>query len=215
MFFSDHIMQKAERASLRLAKRFKKEEDGATAVEFAFVALPFFALLFGIMELAIVFFVNSALVHATAEAGRLIRVGNFQACGGADEFKALVCGNMSGMANCWKNVRIDVVEGDSFKTIAMPAIPPVQPRDDTKTGDDATPQTPNGVYNANEAGDTMVIRSVLHYRLALPPLLTRLDNPAGSGARTMVATTAFRNEPFPADGACDSNTSAQITAGTP
>lgn len=215
MFFSDHIMQRAERAALRLTRRFKKEEDGATAVEFALVALPFFALLFGIMELAIVFFVNSALVHSTAEAGRLIRVGNFQACGGVDEFKALVCGNMTGLGNCWKNVRIDVVEGDSFKTIALPAIPPVQPRDDTKTGDDAVPQTPNGVYNANAAGDTMVIRAVLHYRLALPPLLTRLDNPVGSGARTMVATTAFRNEPFPANGTCDPNTSSKITAGTP
>jgi Flp pilus assembly protein TadG len=215
MFFSDHNMQRAERAALRLSRRFQKEEDGATAVEFAFVALPFFALLFGIMELAIVFFVNSALVHSTAEAGRLIRVGNFQACGGVDEFKALVCGNMKGMADCWKNVRIDVVEGDSFKTIALPAIPPVQPRDDTKSGDDAVPQTPNGNYSANTAGDTMVVRAVLHYRLALPPLLTRLENPVGSGARTMVATTAFRNEPFPTGGTCDPDTRAKITAGTP
>ncbi len=215
MIFSDHIMRRAERHALRLAKRFRKDEDGATAVEFAFVALPFFALLFGIMELAMVFFVNSALVHATAEAGRIIRVGNFQACGGADEFKALVCENMSGMGNCWKNVRIDVVEGDSFKTIVLPNIPPVQPVDNSKSGSDSTPQTANGVYNANQGGDTMVIRSVLHYRLALPPILTRLESPAGSGARTMVATTAFRNEPFPANGSCDSDTQTQITAGTP
>lgn len=215
MFFSDHIMQRAERHALRFAKRFKDNEDGATAVEFAFVSLPFFALLFGIMELAIVFFVNSALVHATSEAGRLIRVGNFQACGGADEFKALVCGSMKGMANCWKNVRIDVVEGDSFKTIALPSIPPVEPRDDTQTGDDAVPQTTNGTFETNASGDTMVVRAVLHYRLALPPLLTRLDSPAGSGARTMVATTAFRNEPFPANGTCNSNTATKITEGTP
>jgi len=215
MFFSDHIMRRAEQHALRFAKRFQKDENGATAVEFAFVALPFFALLFGIMELAIVFFVNSALVHSTAEAGRLIRVGNFQACGGADEFKALVCENMKGMANCWKNVRIDVVEGESFQTIALPPIPPVQPRDDSKSGNDSVPQTPNGVYSPSVGGDTMVIRSVLHYRLALPPLLTRLDNPAGSGARTMVATTAFRNEPFPDNGTCDPNTRSQISAGTP
>jgi len=214
-FFSEHIMHRAERHALRFAKRFKKNEDGATAIEFAFVALPFFALLFGILELAVVFFINSALVHATSEAGRLIRVGNFQACGGADQFKALVCDNMNGLGNCWKNVRIDVVEGDSFKTIALPVIPPVEDRDNTKTGEDAIPQTPNGVFNANASGDTMVIRSVLHYRLALPPLLTRLDNPPGSGARTMVATTAFRNEPFPASGTCSSGIQAQITQGTP
>ena len=212
MFFSDHIMQRAERTALRFAKRFRKNEDGATAVEFAFVALPFFALLFGIMELAIVFFINSALVHATAEAGRLIRVGNFQACGGADEFKAIVCENMDGLGNCWKNLRIDVAEGASFKTIVLPAIPDVEERDPDDTED---PQTPNGQFDTNDAGDTMVVRSVLYYRLALPPLLTRLDNPAGSGARTMVATTAFRNEPFPSSGTCDADTQAQIAAGTP
>jgi len=171
--FSDQVMQRAERHALRLAKRFKRNEDGATAVEFAFVALPFFALLFGIMELAIVFFVNSALVHATSEAGRHVRVGNFQACGGADQFKALVCQNMKGLGGCWKNVRIDVVEGASFKTIALPAIPPVEPRDPDETGADAIPQTPNGVFNSNSAGDTIVVRAVLHYRLVLPPLLTR------------------------------------------
>lgn len=214
--FSDHIMRRAERHALKLAKRFNKDEDGATAIEFAIVALPFFALLFGIIELAIVFFVNSALVHATSEAGRFIRVGNFQACGAEDQFKALVCENMSDLGNCWKNVRIDVVEGDSFKTIVMPDIPDVQPRDNTKTGNDAIPQTENGDYPTDVVGgDILVVRAVLHYRLALPPLLTRLDDPKGSGARTMVATTAFRNEPFPTSGTCDPNTQNKITAGTP
>ena len=214
-FFSEHIIRRAESHAVRFASRFKKNEDGATAIEFAIVALPFFALLFGIMELALVFFINSALVHATSEAGRLIRVGNFQACGGADEFKALVCENMSGLGNCWKNVRIDVVEGASFKTIALPTIPPVEEKDETKTGQDAVPQTPNGVFNANASGDTMVIRSVLYYRLALPPILTRLESPVGSGVRTMVATTAFRNEPFPANGTCSSGIQDRIAGGTP
>ena len=208
-------MQRAERRALRFARRFRKNEDGATAIEFAFVALPFFALLFGIMELAVVFFINSALVQATSDAGRIIRVGNFQACGGADQFKALVCSNMSGLGNCWKNVRIDVVEGDSFKTIALPEIPPIEERDDTKTGDEAIPQTPNGVFNTNASGDTMVVRSVLYYRLALPPILTRLDNPPGSGSRRIVATTAFRNEPFPENGTCGADTRNQIADGTP
>ena len=214
-FFSERIMQRAERHALRFARRFKKNEDGATAIEFALVALPFFALIFGIMELAVVFFINSALVQATSEAGRILRVGNFQACGGVDQFKAIVCSNMNGLGNCWKNVRIDVVEGDSFKTITLPVIPPVEEEDETKTGQDAIPQTPNGVFNTNTSGDTMVVRSVLYYRLALPPLLTRLDNPPGSGVRTIVATTAFRNEPFPANGSCNANTTNQITDGTP
>ncbi len=215
MFFSEHIIRRANRASLRLASKFCRDEDGATAVEFAFVSLPFFALLFGILELAIVFFVNSALVHSTAEAGRIIRVGNFQACGGADEFKALVCEGMKDLGGCWRNVRIDVVEGDSFKSIELPPIPPPEPRDDTQTGSAAIPQTPNGQFDSNAAGSVMVIRSTFYYRLVLPPLLTRLDSPRGSGSRVMTATTAFRNEPFPANGSCEPDTQDKISNGTP
>ncbi len=213
--FSNQVIRRAERVSMRLGSKFKRNEDGATAVEFAFVALPFFMLLFGILELAIVFFVNSALVHATSEAGRTLRTGNFQACGGVDEFKALVCGNMTGMASCWKNVRIDVVSGNSFKTIALPTIPDPLDLDPTQTGADAVPQTVNGNYSTNSSGDMMVVRSTFYYRLVLPTILTRLDNPKGSGVRTMVATTAFRNEPFPTSGTCDADTQTQITDGTP
>jgi len=215
IFISDRARKRAERLTLGLAKRFQKNEDGATAVEFAIVALPFFALLFGILELAIVFFVNSALVHATADAGRKIRTGNFQACGAENEFKALVCAEMDNMASCWNNLRIDVVTGPDFKTIAVPSAPAPQEPVTDASGNTTVPPTPNGVYNANSAGDPLVIRSTFYYRLALPPLLTRLDNPKGSGVRVLTATTAFRNEPFPVSGTCEPSTSTAIAEGTP
>ena len=210
---SDRARQRAE----RLSARFRREEDGATAIEFAFVALPFFALLFGIIELAIVFFINASLAHSTSEAGRTIRTGNFQACGGADDFKAIVCSNMKGLGNCWKNVRIDVVDGSSFKTISMPKPPPPEPRKPGETGNAAVPQTPNGQISSNRdvAGTSIVVRSILHYRLALPPKLTRLETPGTPGVRVLSATTAFRNEPFPPSGTCDAETSKRIKDGTP
>jgi len=212
-FISKTAWQRAE----RLVAKFSRHTEGATAIEFAFVAIPFFALLFGIIELAIVFFVSSALSHATSEAGRIIRVGNFQACGGADEFKALVCSNMKGLGGCWKNVRIDVIDGPSFKTIELPAPPAPQPIDPDETGPDAIPQTPNGVIsvNANTAGQPIVVRSVLYYRLALPAGLTRLESPGTPGVRVISSTTAFRNEPFPVSGSCNSDTNDKISSGTP
>lgn len=208
MVFSDKIMKRAERHALRFAKRFKNDENGATAIEFAFVALPFFALLFGILELAVIFFINSALVHATSEAGRIIRVGNFQNCGAADEFRELVCENMNNMNNCSRNLRIDVLSGDSFKEITFDDIDPIKPLEQDVNGNRVIPQVDNGTFIQTVAGDTIVVRSALHYRLALPPLLTRLDSPRGSGGRTMIATTAFRNEPFPIQGQCNSGNAA-------
>ncbi|WP_427452597.1 TadE/TadG family type IV pilus assembly protein [Litorimonas sp. WD9-15] len=211
------ISEKAWRRAERTVAKFQKDEDGATAIEFAFVALPFFALLFGIIELALVFFISSALSHATSEAGRSIRVGNFQACGGEDEFKALVCSEMKGLGNCWKNVRIDVVDGASFKTITLPEPPAPAPRDPDKTGDDAIPQTPNGTVSseANTAGTALVVRSILYHRLVLPPKITRLESPGTPGIRVITSTTAFKNEPFPASGTCDSDTNDKISEGKP
>lgn len=211
------ISKQAWARAERFVARFQKDEDGATAIEFAFIALPFFALLFGIIELAIVFFVGAALTHATSEAGRIIRTGNFQACGAEDQFKALVCSNMSGLGNCWKNVRIDVVDGASFKTISLPDPPPPQPRIAGQSGSAATPQTPNGSVSSevDVAGTPLVVRSILYYRLVLPPILTRLETPGAPGVRILSATTAFRNEPFPASGTCNQSTSEKIADGTP
>lgn len=40
----------------RATSRFVRQQDGAAAVEFALVALPFLALTFAILETALVFF---------------------------------------------------------------------------------------------------------------------------------------------------------------
>jgi Flp pilus assembly protein TadG len=65
------------------AKALRKREDGATAVEFALVALPFFGLVFAILELAIFFFASRYLEDAVFNMGRKIltqRVNPASAC---------------------------------------------------------------------------------------------------------------------------------------
>ncbi len=49
----------------------------------ALIATPFFLLLFGIVELGMIFLVASSLENATAEAARTIRTGEMQTAGGA------------------------------------------------------------------------------------------------------------------------------------
>ncbi|MBN9084756.1 MAG: hypothetical protein BGP04_26080 [Rhizobiales bacterium 62-17] len=60
----------------RILKRFRKDTDGVTAVEFAFIAVPFFSLLFVIFESALMFFTQQGLEAATAEAARQIMTGH-------------------------------------------------------------------------------------------------------------------------------------------
>ncbi len=62
----------------RAFSRFRANRDGATAVEFAMVSVPFLGLLFAIFETAFVFFVTEATESATAEAARQIMTAQAQ-----------------------------------------------------------------------------------------------------------------------------------------
>jgi len=46
------------------SKTLKNNTEGATAIEFAILSIPFFALIFGIIELAIVLFLSTSLTNA-------------------------------------------------------------------------------------------------------------------------------------------------------
>lgn len=185
-------MRELYQSALKRVQRFQKAQEGATAIEFALLAIPFFMLLFAILELAIIFFISSTLSHAVSESGRLIRVGNFQNCGPA-AFKASVCSRMSGVGNC-NRLRIDVVSNPSFSTITLADAP----NPPVGTAGAPPPAIPNGDYDETSAGDPVVVRGVYYHSLILPPALTRLENLPNTGTHVITTSTAFRNEPFPA-----------------
>lgn len=62
---------------VRTVKRFKKDESGVTAVEFAIVGGPFFLLVFAIIESAIFFWANQYLETIVDDVTRLYRTGQF------------------------------------------------------------------------------------------------------------------------------------------
>ena len=193
-------MSRSKKLSMRRIRRYLKNKEGTAAIEFAILAIPFFMLLFAVLELAIVFFINSTLNHAVSEAGRQIRTGNFQDCGTQDNFKKLVCENMSGLGNCQKRLRIDVVTGNNFGSVTLPE--PPEPPEPDPTDPNATDDILNGEWINTTANAPVVIRGLYYHKLVLPPQFTRLENIEGKGIRLLYATTAFRNEPFPAPGAC-------------
>lgn len=192
-------MYRKKRILAQLTKRFKKNEDGATALEFAILVMPFSALLFSIIELAIVFFVGSTVSHSMQATAREVRTGEFQAsCGGAAEFKAKVCEGMSGLGNCQANLRIDVVTSPSGRFV--PDLLPETPTQEDPT-DPGNPIIPPDTYVQSPAQSVVVVRAQYYHPLTIPGSITRLSNQPGN-RRLITATTAFRNEPFP--GGCGS-----------
>lgn len=206
------LTSRALRRARRIVARYRRDDDGATAIEFGVVALAFFTIVFGILELAMIFFTQSVLSHAVSDAGRSIRVGHFQNCGQEDEFRALVCDGMQGLFNCGQNLRVDVISRPQFRDVVMPAL------NDGGTSDPSNPQpVQNGTYDANAAGSPVAIRATFYYPLVLPPQITRLEsrNAAGGvispGRKLIVASTAFRNEPFPTSATCNPDVQSAIS----
>ncbi|WP_235561483.1 TadE/TadG family type IV pilus assembly protein [Brevundimonas sp. Root1279] len=168
----------------RRLRRFAGDQDGSTLVEFAFVIFPFFFMVFAILEVALIFTVNSVLENATIETGRLVRTGQARAADmGAVEFENSLCSRMSIFAGeCPDRVSIDVRVIPQFK-----AVPP----DPTSGG----AFDPSGLSYANGLpGDLILVRVWYKHPLVtafMSPALSRMSD----GTALLTSTTAFRNEP--------------------
>lgn len=173
------------RARLRLARsagRFARDDEGATAVEFALVAIPFMMLLFAIVELGLAFLVSITLESAVIDAGRTIRTGQVQTAGSdAAAFKTAVCNRMSWLGSkCSTALRLDVRTFSDYATGTSSA---------TNT---AVPNTMS--WNPGSSGSIVLIRAYYTWPLITPMLNTGLQS--SNGKRIIYAATSFTNEPY-------------------
>jgi Flp pilus assembly protein TadG len=172
----------------RLTRRFMRRQDGSAAVEFSIVALPFLALIFAIMETALVFFAGQTLETAVADASRLIMTGQAQNQGWSkDDFKTAVCTQLNGgLFDCANKVLVDVRSYDSFSAV---------------NNDTTTPTTNNQLdptkasYSPGIPGSLEVVRLYYQWPIYVSLLGYDLSN-MGSGNRMLLATAVFCNEPF-------------------
>lgn len=164
-----------------------RREDGATAVEFAFVIGPFLFMLFAVLELAIVFSVSVMLENATVDTSRRIRTGELQTAGGATatSFRNDVCAHMPWMeAQCRERLQIDV---RTFQQWADAQ--PVDPIQNGEFNEGALK------FDAGKAGSIVLVRAYYRWPLLTPFLnqaLARLDG----GVAVIQSTVTFRNEPY-------------------
>lgn len=180
----------------RNMRGYLKNKDGASAIEFAVLFLPFIMLVFAILELAIVFFITATMAHATNEVAREIRTGQFQmdSCSnGAAEFKTKICAKMYGLGRCTERLRIDVIT-DSNNNFADADLTPIPTDEDP--ANPGQPQMPPDVFQTTGPRDVVVVRANYFHKLAAPATITRLSNMPGN-VRLLTSTTAFLNEPYP------------------
>lgn len=169
----------------KLARRFIRQDDGSAAIEFGMVALPFLALVFAIMETSIVFFAGQTLETAAADSARLVMTGQAQNQGFSQaKFKEEVCKRIFGLFNCADGLQVDVRTYSSFSSI-----------DSSKPIDANGNLVNNFTYNPGGPGEIVVVRLLYQFPVYVSLLGLNLSDMAGS-KRLIMATSAFRNEPF-------------------
>jgi Flp pilus assembly protein TadG len=175
----------AKHALKSVIRRFKRSKDGAAAVEFALVAAPFLALVFAILETALVFFASQVLETAAADSARLILTGQAQTSGlNQTQFKQEVCNRIYGLFDCASGIKVDVRTYNSFSSANM-----AKPID----ANGNVTFTPS--YQPGSPGDIIVVRLLYEWPVYVSLLGLNLSD-LSNGKRLIMATSAFRNEPY-------------------
>jgi len=193
---------RARRGS-RFFKRLKRDEEGTTAIEFAFVAIPFLAFLFMTIEVAFVYGGTVSLEHALEKSARKIRVG--QAYASLAEFRTDICSHVVMMANCNSKLVVDVrtlpnlgdaggadVYGDYLDNGGNFTQPAPGDPGTYQPGSGSSVVLVNIFYKWDIIAQLPIFFNFRNGGYAVSPLANQ-----GDGSRVMSATVAFRNEPFP------------------
>ena len=169
----------------RLLRRFRRNRDGATALEFAIVAPIFFVLLFAILETALMFFASQVLETMTQQAARMILTGQAQNANYSQaNFQTYVCSQIPALFNC-NNISVDVESYNSFSQISFP----------NQIDGNGNFINNNLGYNPGGAGCIVVVRVFYPWQLFVTGLGYNISN-MSNNQRLLIATAAFKNEPY-------------------
>ena len=106
------------------------DESGASVVEFALVAGPFFLLLMGLIEVSLLLIGTTDLKNATGEVARSVRIGLTQ-CLTADKVVDQICDRATMLRDCKDRLKVqqtssalgfgpgmaDALDGDTFDEV--------------------------------------------------------------------------------------------------
>ena len=183
-------MSEFSRKTRRLLRRFRRDRSGAIAIELSFIALPFFAMLFAIIETGTVFFAGQVIETAIQDSGRLLFTHQAQDTAmTATQFKTDVCNRVSVLMTC-SGVDIDVQYYPAGTTITI-----------TDPIDSGGNYNNSGLgYTTAPAGSTgtIVARAFYQWPLIVTGLgynIANIGRYTSNSKRLLAGTVAFHVEP--------------------
>ncbi|PDT02495.1 pilus assembly protein TadG [Rhizobium chutanense] len=166
-------------------RRLVGDHKGAAAIEFAILALPLFIMLFGIIEVSLMFFVNSALDASVHKISRMIRTGEAASSKiTLAGFKAKICDDMLLTFDCSSGlvVKVNVLSDMSAAASTDPI-------------DNSGNLTVTETYDIGKGSDYILVQVFLPWTAVVN--FFSLSSAQLSDGRYLLGSAAlFRNEPF-------------------
>lgn len=181
-------------------ERLQRDEDGATAVEFALISMPFLMLLFGIMSVCLYFFTTLYIENAVWNASRDLRTGAFENSSGdyagtttdaqrRAKLKELICNRTPSPTDCMSNMQV-IVQGYSagFGSIARPSCKKV----DNSLIDTTGAETSSSTVGPDQP---VLVTGCYEWKFGGNLPFFKIGNMA-NGSYLIQASATFRTEPF-------------------
>lgn len=175
-------------------RRYRKSTKGATAVEFALVAFPFFYVLGAICETGLMLFTEYVMQNAVQEAARSVRTGQVSTTSGtatvtAADFKTSICNDVSTLISCEGSVSVYVNNATTFASLKTSIADPLTIGQQSNGSWSATVYSPGG----SKAAATVI--ATYDWDFAFP-FMDFLGNVFNGEKRRIYGLAIFRNEPF-------------------
>ncbi len=165
---------------------YHRDQSGATAVEFSLLAVPLVLLMFGLIEISMVFTKQGLLEYATAQAARQIRTGQAQQSGNAETvFQTALCDQASFLIDC-NDIAYDVQTMADFAE-ANESPPPSFDEDGLFESQG---------FAAGGASSIVMIRTIHRHAIITPIMQPLLANGGENDSRLVISTVVLQTEPY-------------------
>lgn len=178
--------------------RLWRNTRGVAALEFALILPVLLLMFFGIIETAMVIFLNTTIESAVSQSARYGITGPQDKISRTDKILQIIATNTYGLVDM-KTVHIDTLIYDSFANIGKPE--PFTDKNGNHHYDSGEPFTDvngSGLWEADMGkaglggGDAIVVYSVRYAWGIMTPMLRQV---MGDDVE-LVSSVAVRNEPF-------------------
>lgn len=162
-----------------------KDDCGVAAVEFAMVAVPFFTLLLGTVEVSIYFATSVVLQGASESAARIVRTGQEQSGDPQAAFEERLCDMVSTLISC-DELKYEALAMESGTFAEAAALEPEY---------DENGELVAGGFEAGSASSVVLIRTSYRYEFFIP-FIGHLVTSGNGNAVTLTTAVVIKNEPY-------------------